>query len=67
VAGDATYGSAPGRRREALAGLRRPALHAARLAFDHPDDGRRLAFESPLPADIAATLAALRASAADAR
>ena len=28
------------------------ALHARRLAFDHPRDRRRLAFESPLPKDI---------------
>ncbi len=28
-------------------------LHAARLAFDHPETGRRLTFEAPLPADMA--------------
>ncbi len=73
VAGDATYGGtrdAPSRRgasREALAMLRRPALHAARLAFDHPDDGRRCVFTSPLPADIATVLQALRTAAGDAR
>jgi len=73
VAGDATYGgrrAAPARRpeaREALASLERPALHAAHLAFDHPDDGRRVAFSSPLPADIEAVLAALRKLPADGR
>ena len=29
-----------------------PFLHAAQLAFTHPTDGRRLEFESPLPADL---------------
>jgi 23S rRNA pseudouridine1911/1915/1917 synthase len=73
VAGDETYGgtrSAPCRRaasRQALAGLGRPALHAARLAFDHPTSGRRMSFDSPLPGDIEAVLADLRAAAADAR
>jgi 23S rRNA pseudouridine1911/1915/1917 synthase len=66
VAGDATYG---GRRRPAsrrpearaaLEALTRPALHAARLAFTHPARGERLAFESPLPADLQELLAALR-------
>ncbi len=30
----------------------RPFLHAHRLGFDHPDDGRRCRFESALPADL---------------
>jgi 23S rRNA pseudouridine1911/1915/1917 synthase len=66
VAGDATYGGTrtpPSRgaaARTALAALRRPALHAARLAFTHPHTGQRLAFESPLPADLAALLERLR-------
>jgi 23S rRNA pseudouridine1911/1915/1917 synthase len=68
VAGDAVYGGrrpAAARRtasREALASLGRPALHAARLAFDHPATGRRLVFESPLPADLVTLVDALRAS-----
>jgi 23S rRNA pseudouridine1911/1915/1917 synthase len=36
--------------------LERPFLHAARLAFTHPDDGRRVDFESPLPPDLQAVL-----------
>jgi 23S rRNA pseudouridine1911/1915/1917 synthase len=66
VAGDALYGgrraaaSRRGPAREALRTLARPALHAARLAFDHPATGRRLAFDSPLPADLAALRDALR-------
>jgi 23S rRNA pseudouridine1911/1915/1917 synthase len=30
----------------------RQALHAASLAFDHPSNGRRMRFESPLPEDM---------------
>jgi 23S rRNA pseudouridine1911/1915/1917 synthase len=32
--------------------LPRQALHAASLAFTHPTSGKRLSFESPLPADM---------------
>ncbi len=66
VAGDTTYGGTrtPSSRRaaarDALRGLTRPALHAARLAFVHPATGERLAFEAPLPADIQHVLASLR-------
>ena len=38
----------------------RQALHAFRLAFRHPDDGRPLAFEAPPPADFEDLLARLR-------
>jgi 23S rRNA pseudouridine1911/1915/1917 synthase len=38
----------------------RHALHAYRLAFDHPSDGRRLEFEAPPPADFTALLERLR-------
>jgi 23S rRNA pseudouridine1911/1915/1917 synthase len=38
----------------------RQALHAHRLAFDHPVDGRPLAFEAPLPPDFAQLLQQLR-------
>jgi len=66
VAGDATYGGTrtPSSRRaaarDALRGLTRPALHAARLAFVHPATGERLAFEAPLPADLLQVLDGLR-------
>jgi len=40
----------------------RQALHAARLGFKHPRDGRWLEFETPLPADMADMIAALDAS-----
>jgi 23S rRNA pseudouridine1911/1915/1917 synthase len=45
---------------EALRGFRRQALHAAKLAFPHPRDGRAVEVESPLPADFRALLAALK-------
>jgi 23S rRNA pseudouridine1911/1915/1917 synthase len=38
----------------------RQALHAYRLSFLHPTDGRRLSFEAPPPADFVALLARLR-------
>ena len=37
--------------------IARPALHSARLAFDHPVTGTHLELESPLPADMARLLA----------
>ena len=38
----------------------RHALHAARLSFEHPADGRALRFEAALPVDFAALLHRLR-------
>ena len=46
-----------------MAAFVRQALHAARLAFIHPDGGAPMSFEAPLPADFAALLAALRETA----
>ena len=53
VAGDVQYG--PGTRPD---GLGRQFLHAAQLAFAHPEDGRQLEFLSPLPPDLSAFLEA---------
>jgi 23S rRNA pseudouridine1911/1915/1917 synthase len=66
--GDPTYGAghkASARKLDreaqaALAALGRQALHAAELAFVHPVSGKRLAFESPVPPDMAALITALR-------
>jgi 23S rRNA pseudouridine1911/1915/1917 synthase len=44
----------------ALKTLGRQALHAALLGFEHPRTGEFLQFESPLPADMAALVGALR-------
>ena len=41
----------------------RQALHAYRLAFRHPVDGRPLSFEAPLPADLADLLTRVRGKA----
>jgi 23S rRNA pseudouridine1911/1915/1917 synthase len=57
VVGDGTYGGA----RDSLP-LARPFLHATRLAFDHPVTGEPMAFDSPLPAELAAVLARLEAA-----
>jgi 23S rRNA pseudouridine1911/1915/1917 synthase len=45
ILGDSTYGVP----HPAIA---RQALHAVRIQFEHPTDGRVLAFEAPLPADV---------------
>jgi len=45
---------------EALRGFRRQALHAERLEFAHPADGRTIAVEAQLPADMASLVEALR-------
>jgi 23S rRNA pseudouridine1911/1915/1917 synthase len=47
----------------ALQTFRRQALHAQRLALTHPVTQERLAFEAPVPADLRALLAVLRADA----
>ena len=46
---------------EALRGFRRQALHAERLEFTHPVDGRTISTQAPVPADMQALIAALRA------
>lgn len=38
----------------------RQALHAFRLALDHPETGERLSFEAPLPGDMAELIEELR-------
>jgi 23S rRNA pseudouridine1911/1915/1917 synthase len=66
--GDAVYGSGlmtkanrlGPRARAALEALGRQALHAAVLGFAHPRTGAAMRFESPLPADLAELLDALR-------
>jgi 23S rRNA pseudouridine1911/1915/1917 synthase len=67
IVGDPTYGrrlavpkAATARLEQALRGFRRQALHAARLSLAHPSSGEALAFEAPLPADMAGLLEALR-------
>jgi len=63
IVGDALYGGVhrrvPGDLR-AVNHLDRPFLHAARLAFKHPEDERRMEFTSVLPADLQRVLDELR-------
>ena len=65
IVGDALYGGVhrrvPGDVR-AVTHLERPFLHAARLAFTHPADRKRMAFTSELPADLQEVLDDLRES-----
>ena len=56
--GDLQYGADP--TLASRLGLARQWLHAVHLAFDHPADGRRVAFDSPYAADLAAALGTLR-------
>jgi 23S rRNA pseudouridine1911/1915/1917 synthase len=58
-AGDRLYGADPVF--AAGLGLTRQWLHAVRLGFDHPDDGRRVDFTSEYSPDLANPLEALRA------
>ncbi|MDQ2961239.1 MAG: RluA family pseudouridine synthase [Candidatus Dormibacteraeota bacterium] len=57
IAGDPVYG------RRGDVSSPRPALHAAMISFDHPDDGRPCRFEAPLPEDLAAVMATLHEAA----
>ena len=63
IVGDALYGGVhrrvPGDIR-AVTHLERPFLHAAKLAFMHPVEHRRMEFTSPLPADLQRVLDELR-------
>jgi 23S rRNA pseudouridine1911/1915/1917 synthase len=54
VAGDVQYGRPP-----RPDGLERQFLHAAGLAFPHPEDGREVSCASPLPPDLSAFLVGL--------
>ena len=76
VVGDRLYGGGEGREkgftgeqrakvRSVLSRIDRQALHAYRLEFPHPDDGRPMRFESEPPDDLAGLLAYLRASAGE--
>ena len=75
VVGDPVYGSKGGASKawkqagapdsvstRLLADFDRQALHAGRLAFDHPRSGKRMEFEAPLAADFSDLLAALRSA-----
>lgn len=68
IVGDSTYGGVHRRVADdvrAVQRLERPFLHAARLVFTHPTDGRRMEFISPLPADLQAVIEEIRERQAD--
>jgi 23S rRNA pseudouridine1911/1915/1917 synthase len=58
VVGDPVYGRSAG-----TLGLSRQFLHAARLAFPHPETDEPVEVESPLPPDLVAALGRARALA----
>jgi 23S rRNA pseudouridine1911/1915/1917 synthase len=61
ILGDGVYGRDavdPGAFRDPRS--RRPLLHAARLAFEHPLTGDRIDVRSPIPGDFAEALGRLR-------
>ncbi len=59
IVGDSLYGGVrrhlPGHLR-ALGRLERPFLHAHKLSFNHPEDGKRMTFTCPLPGDLSTVL-----------
>ncbi|RLK48188.1 ribosomal large subunit pseudouridine synthase D [Alkalispirillum mobile] len=67
LVGDPVYGGRlrlpPGAteaQRQALRGFHRQALHATRLALDHPDSGERVRWDAPMPEDMQALIACLQ-------
>jgi 23S rRNA pseudouridine1911/1915/1917 synthase len=69
LVGDPVYGGrrrlprgASGQLSAALSVFKRQALHAARLALAHPITGKALAWEAPIPEDLASLIAALAAA-----
>jgi 23S rRNA pseudouridine1911/1915/1917 synthase len=67
LVGDSVYGrrleiprGATAALETALRDFRRQALHAAKLTFPHPTDGRAIEVTAPLPADFLALITALR-------
>ena len=74
LVGDPVYGrrlvipkGATPKLEETLRAFRRQALHAAKLAFPHPKDGRTIEVTAPLPPDFTGLVDALRRDAAAAR
>jgi 23S rRNA pseudouridine1911/1915/1917 synthase len=70
IVGDPVYGGRlripaglSGEAVNALRAFKRQALHAARLGLRHPQSGDMLAWEAPLPEDMAALLAVLQEDA----
>jgi 23S rRNA pseudouridine1911/1915/1917 synthase len=62
LVGDMTYGNRQNQRLEDLTGYQaeRQMLHAYRLGFVHPRNGKKVAFEAPVPKDFQEALGCLR-------
>ncbi|MRG93242.1 RluA family pseudouridine synthase [Polyangium spumosum] len=62
ILGDTLYGKTPKEKalREVAEALGRQALHARVLGFEHPATRRHVHFESPIPADMAGAIEAIR-------
>lgn len=56
IAGDDRYGDRAFNRRMKLDGLKRLFLHASRIRFKHPLDGKAIDIEAPLPEPLAELL-----------
>ena len=56
VAGDEKYGEKEANKGFKAVGLKRMFLHAAELAFEHPETGERLALKAPLDDELEAVL-----------
>jgi 23S rRNA pseudouridine955/2504/2580 synthase len=65
LAGDDKYGDFAWNRALAKNGLKRMFLHAHRIRFAHPGDGREIVIESPLPQDLTQFVARLDAALQD--
>ena len=65
LAGDDKYGDFTWNKTLARQGLKRMFLHARRIAFAHPVDGREMIVEAPLAAELQAYVAGLDARATD--
>jgi len=59
IIGDEVYGRVRDNGKRADPRVKRQFLHAARIAFDHPN-GQRMVFEAPLPDDLQAALDRIR-------
>ena len=65
VGGDEKYGSREFNQRLRTIGLKRMFLHAFRITFFSPSDGRTLKIEAPLPKELSDAVKALRIKSAD--
>jgi 23S rRNA pseudouridine1911/1915/1917 synthase len=65
IVGDSLYGanrmqSLPASLSEAAKNLKRPFLHSRRIQFRHPQSGKLLSFDSPLPPELKRFLSAVK-------